>query len=196
VHHFFAALSIILVGIHLGLHWDFVSGMLGKAIQLPKNIGKVISVTLLAAILVFGIYSIPSSGFLEWLTEPFVAETTNVEKPDSTEISGDTKSEDEKPSDAESDEHTPKKDEDKGGYHDGIGSGDKNETKEEQGSGGSPEHPTDEKKMDEGNFFTIINTIAKYLSILGVFTIITFYIDKLLKKPKSLDADRDDAQGV
>ncbi|RDE25489.1 DUF4405 domain-containing protein [Parageobacillus thermoglucosidasius] len=27
IHHFFSAISIILVGIHLGLHWNFVSNV-------------------------------------------------------------------------------------------------------------------------------------------------------------------------
>ncbi|MBY6269133.1 DUF4405 domain-containing protein [Parageobacillus thermoglucosidasius] len=34
IHHFFSAISIILVGIHLGLHWNFVSNMFKRMIKL------------------------------------------------------------------------------------------------------------------------------------------------------------------
>lgn len=71
IHHFFAAMSIILVGLHIGLHWGFITGMFKKIIRIPAKITKPLSIGLLVIILAFGCYSIATSSFRWWLVEPF-----------------------------------------------------------------------------------------------------------------------------
>lgn len=70
VHLFFSAVSLILVGIHLGLYWDVVRSFFRRYITLPPTTAKVTCRVLLAAILVWGVYSMPTAGFASWLAAP------------------------------------------------------------------------------------------------------------------------------
>ena len=72
LHLFFSALSLILVGIHLGLYWPMVKGFFRKTWKVPAAIAKPVSYVLLAAIVIFGAYSVPTSGFSEWLLCPVI----------------------------------------------------------------------------------------------------------------------------
>jgi hypothetical protein len=72
IHHFCAAISIILVGIHVGLHWSFISGMVKKVVSLKEDTRKIGARILLVIVLSLGIYSITTSSFTNWLVEPFV----------------------------------------------------------------------------------------------------------------------------
>lgn len=73
LHYFVSALSLILVGIHIGLHWRFVMGMLKKYVKLPALVARIASIVLVIAILLFGSYNIYSSNFRMWLTAPFTS---------------------------------------------------------------------------------------------------------------------------
>lgn len=70
VHLFCSALSLALVGIHIGLYWDMVKSFFRKYIKLPKRTAKVVCTVVLLAMLVWGVYSIPTAGFTEWLLSP------------------------------------------------------------------------------------------------------------------------------
>lgn len=70
-HYFASAVVIIIVGIHIGLHWSFIKGVFGKIIKLPSAITKPLGIICLAAILLFGSYSMATSSFSRWLTGPF-----------------------------------------------------------------------------------------------------------------------------
>lgn len=72
LHLFFSALSLILVGIHLGLYWPMVKGFFRKTWKVPAAVAKPVSYVLLAAIVIFGAYSVPTSGFSEWLLCPVI----------------------------------------------------------------------------------------------------------------------------
>lgn len=72
LHLFFSALSLILVGIHLGLYWPMVKGFFRKTWKVPAAVAKPVSYVLLAAIIIFGAYSVPTSGFSEWLLCPVI----------------------------------------------------------------------------------------------------------------------------
>ncbi|MDR1409607.1 MAG: DUF4405 domain-containing protein [Oscillospiraceae bacterium] len=244
VHHFFAALSIILVGIHLGLHWNFVTGMFKKAIRIPQKLAKPLSIGLLLIVLVFGTYSTVASSFTGWLAEPFIAAGKSGTSDSDTEpaknedksswdgiVNGDKPgegspaTEESSPSASGTDAAPtaePAKNEDKSSW-DGIVNGDKpgesdattgakKEIESANGQTGKPDenksgttveptapeadgeeggdtaaHPAGEKKSEEGSPAAIVGTVATYLSILGVFSAITYYIDKLLKKKKRTD---------
>jgi hypothetical protein len=71
LHYFASALSLILVGIHVGLHWGFVMTMFKKYVKVPAALAKPVSIILVIAVLAFGLYSIYSSNFKMWLSSPF-----------------------------------------------------------------------------------------------------------------------------
>lgn len=68
LHLWFSAVSLILVGIHVGLYWDMVKGFFRKYITLPAVTTKVVCYVALAAIVVWGAISIPQTGMTNWLT--------------------------------------------------------------------------------------------------------------------------------
>ena len=67
LHTFFSALSVIIVGIHLGLHWDFIKAMFGRVFKLPAKVGKAVGAVALILIVVFGSYGLVTSRFTQWL---------------------------------------------------------------------------------------------------------------------------------
>lgn len=72
LHYFASAIAIILMGVHLGLHADYI---FGKVFQKTANrLAKVALVVLLAATVAFGGYSLFSTQFLSFLTAPIHAE--------------------------------------------------------------------------------------------------------------------------
>lgn len=66
-HFFCAALSLIVTGVHFGLHWDLFWGWIGKGIRLPRAIGIVLTI----AVFCFGGYRVVTSSFSRWLTAPW-----------------------------------------------------------------------------------------------------------------------------
>jgi len=70
MHYFFSALSLVIVGIHTGLHWDFIKTMFGKLIKMPAKLGFVLSTVALVSILAFGSYSLVTSRFTQWIAGP------------------------------------------------------------------------------------------------------------------------------
>jgi len=70
LHYFFSALTLIIVGIHTGLHWDFIKNMFGKLIKLPAKVGFVLSTVALVSIMAFGSYSLVTSRFTQWIAGP------------------------------------------------------------------------------------------------------------------------------
>lgn len=75
-HYFAAALSVILCGVHLGLHWGFIKGMACYALR--KYHGKApqaIAACLAALIMVFGAFQFAASDFPRWLAAPFIGGT-------------------------------------------------------------------------------------------------------------------------
>ncbi len=75
LHYFFSALALVLVGIHIGLHWSFIRTTFAKVFRLPRAVARPLGVACLTAALAFGVYSVATSQFLHWLVEPFTAGT-------------------------------------------------------------------------------------------------------------------------
>lgn len=73
VHYCASAVSLILVGIHLGLHWNFVTGIFKKYVKIPSMIAKPVSILLVIAVVAYGSYNIVTTSFTQWLTMPFTA---------------------------------------------------------------------------------------------------------------------------
>lgn len=75
VHLFCSALSLIVIGIHLGLHWDIVKAFCRKRLSLPDAISKPLCVVAIIAMVAWGAYSFVPSGFEHWITLPFIPAT-------------------------------------------------------------------------------------------------------------------------
>lgn len=71
IHYFASALAIILCGIHIGLHRNYIKNVFGKTIRLPKAVALPLSIILLAVVLAYGCYSAATSSFISWLAAPF-----------------------------------------------------------------------------------------------------------------------------
>lgn len=71
LHYFASAIAIVLMGVHLGLHADYIFGKL-----LKKGANKVVKIALavvLAALIAFGGYSLFTTQFVSYLTAPLQA---------------------------------------------------------------------------------------------------------------------------
>ncbi|MCX7714626.1 MAG: DUF4405 domain-containing protein [Clostridia bacterium] len=71
-HFFCAAVALILIGIHVGLHKQFFASMLGRAAFLPKKVAKLLSVILSLILIAYGCFALSSTSFTRWLSMPFV----------------------------------------------------------------------------------------------------------------------------
>ena len=187
IHHFCGAISIILVGIHLGLHWGFISGMIKKVIRIKSAvIRKVVAMVLLVVVLSFGVYSISTSSFTNWIVEPFV---TQVKTETHTERIGTEESTDTQTDNAVD----PEKSEDGnvgGDMNDHTGREGENkprpstETENNGGNNGTETKHDDSTKTVETSPAIVFGTIAKFISIMGIFAALTYYIEKFFKRKK------------
>lgn len=82
VHYFASAVALVLVGIHIGLHWSFIRTTVAKFVRLPHAVARPLGVVCLTMVLAFGVYSVATSSFLHWLGEPFTAAGTEEGAPD------------------------------------------------------------------------------------------------------------------
>lgn len=77
IHYFSSGLTIILLGIHIGLHIPFIKGMTKKIITIPQKISVVLMAIFMTLIIAFGSYSMVNSNFLGLITSPFVETQDN-----------------------------------------------------------------------------------------------------------------------
>ena len=155
--------------------------MLKKVVRINSAIiRKVIAMILLVIVLSFGAYSITASSFTSWLTEPFVTQTkdsserqTNNNRGEDRGASNTEKSEDGKV-DGDMNDHTSKDSEDK-------------ETPIDDTE--HPDNRTDTKHDDSAksvdtNPAIVVDTIAKFISIMGLFAALTYYFEKIFLRKK------------
>lgn len=71
-HFFFAAVLLVLVGIHVGLHFSFIKNSIG-GVKKSSVVSRIIFI--IAGVISggFGIYSICTTGFLRWIKAPFIS---------------------------------------------------------------------------------------------------------------------------
>lgn len=72
MHLFCSALSLILVGMHVGLYWDKITGFFRKRCGKLRGAGIGVARVVLVVVLAFGVYSIPTTSFAQWLACPVV----------------------------------------------------------------------------------------------------------------------------
>ncbi len=75
LHYGCAALSLILVGVHLGLHYRYLKGIFSRWIRLPRAVAAVLVLFLMA----YGAYGVAATSFTRWLAMPFSADAQRGE---------------------------------------------------------------------------------------------------------------------
>lgn len=73
LHYFFSALSLLILGIHIGLHKNYIFRLLFNRIHLSTKITRPFCVVCLAFFVAFGGYSIVKSDFSRWISMPFIS---------------------------------------------------------------------------------------------------------------------------
>ena len=144
--------------------------MFKKMIRVPQKVSKPLSIILLFIIIVFGSYSIATSSFTEWLAAPFITETKSEDHADINENLPDSSA------------GIPKSGENKNGNY--VESATP-KAGEEPKQGNSGPNGYMQKKSPEGSPMDIVSTIATFLSIIGVFTAASYYLDKFFSKGKT-----------
>lgn len=71
LHFFFAAISLLLTGIHAGLHWTYLRNSLADLFVFPKKIGKGIAIAAMVVVLGFGCYTVAAGSYGQWISAPF-----------------------------------------------------------------------------------------------------------------------------
>ncbi len=174
-HYFAAALALAFAGVHIGLHWEFIKGMFGKVVRLPKMLGRVLGVILIAAMLAYGGYSAATSGFTRWMTAPFTAPLPGGAGPGGENLrqfaapGGGLAPQGERPADGNFPQFQ-RKDSGKGAGP-GLGEG--------SGMGNGPGNHSG------GRSDSVIGVIAAFGAITGLFATVTAFIAKLLKRKKA-----------
>jgi hypothetical protein len=72
VHFCAAAIMLLLIGVHLGLHFSYIKTTLAGREKLKKVV-LVILLTLVVVCCVFGVYTLVTSSFARWISSPFSA---------------------------------------------------------------------------------------------------------------------------
>ena len=156
-HYFFAAASLALSGIHLGLHGAYLKNRLWNALPLPETARKTAGILLLCVLFCFGSFHLATTGFASQFTRPFVSMTI-------PQGGGHP--------DFEGMEHTP---EDGGGRgKGGMGNGIEN------GRGESMKRP--EQAQRGVSVSNALSTFAAYASILCWFAILTAILSSWFRK--------------
>lgn len=73
IHYSASAVALLLTGLHLGLHKQFIFNTLKKIIPLPRKISRVIGIVFTLLITIFGCYSMVTTSFSRWLSMPFTS---------------------------------------------------------------------------------------------------------------------------
>ncbi|GAU79531.1 DUF4405 domain-containing protein [Fusibacter sp. 3D3] len=87
IHYFASSVSIILLGIHIGLHANYIKGMVKKQFHISRRVRTPIIVVVLMMVMGFGLYNVVSTSFTKWLAMPFG--TTTERRPPTDSDRGD-----------------------------------------------------------------------------------------------------------
>lgn len=163
--------SLILIGVHLGLHWNWVMIMFKRIVKLPeKKMFSYLAKAMAVIVLVFGIYTMNSVGFLSRIS-PIGAKGVQGKMRIEGRPSGEIRPNGEGREATGGNSTKPKGDQtDKG-----------NLQKPGEGNfSGKPQNI----KGGKGGSTNLISVITAQFGIISVFTIGTFYIEKALLRRK------------
>lgn len=76
IHYTSSAVALLLVGIYLGLHVSFITGMLSKMLPGKGKPQKIIGIVLSVILIGFGAYSLKTTSYIQWITMPVTGQST------------------------------------------------------------------------------------------------------------------------
>lgn len=175
-HQVVAGYGIILVGIHIGLHWDFLRNHFKKFIKIPIKIEKTLGMICAVLIMVYGMYSMGTSNFTRWLVSPFTMSQIGEDFNKGT--GGERLKEDKQHLEKQGETNSLEvPDNQRGGKGEGQSQGFENG----HGKGGG--FKQDRAQMTKGiDILRIGSVIATYLSITLSFSIITAFLERLMNR--------------
>ena len=192
LHYFSAALAVVLMGVHLGLHADFLFGKLLK--KGAKKIAKIAFAVILAAMLAFGGYSLATSNFISFLAAPLQASSfahgavqpsgeialdgDGGQRPMDLSELPDAGTETNPAGPTQPDGGTPPQDAQSGA----DGSGSQAFPAEGDHGGEGFRDGLREGGGASGSLSAALLLIAQYVSIIALFAAVTYPIQKLLRK--------------
>jgi hypothetical protein len=193
LHYFASAVAIILMGVHLGLHTEYILGKLFK--RGTRKVAKVALAVVFACVVVFGGYSVFTTQFVSFLSAPLQAgQFSHGAFQPSREIAQDGVS-GELPSDIselpafsdEGDAAQPSQGGGRGAYGGGRGQGQGARDGLGQGAGdgqglGNGQGLGESHQPSFGNAALLI---AQYVSIIALFGAATYGIVKLTAKKRN-----------
>ena len=166
IHIFAAYLSLMIIGIHLGLHWNWVIMIFKKIFKIPqKNIISYLSKVIVLLVLVFGIYCFNSVGYMSKIT---INSTPKTENRSEGEIKENEKRDFNYKNEGKSLDNTQE---------------DESSNIKENKNVGNSSKDFDKNK---GKDTSILKVITSNLGIISVFSIIAYYLEKLINIIKKL----------
>lgn len=206
VHMFASYLILIIIGIHLGLHWKWVMNTFKKIFNIKESrdltyIARVLAIIILG----FGIYSFTSTNYLSRLS--IISMNKEGVKPNIEFNKGEEGIEFKQDNDEfnsnntnQLSSNTEKKENPKSNFEgerdrdfsDGEGfKGNKADFNDKDFDSDKSIENSDgfNGKSMEGDFHmkgnsSILSVITSYISIISVFTILTYYLDKIMNRKK------------
>lgn len=200
VHMFASYLILMIIGIHLGLHWKWVMNTFKNIFNIKESmVLTYIARVLVIMILAFGIYSFTSTNYLSRLSiismnkegmkpnlefnkdeENIEFKQDNDEVNDNNDLSSDTdKKENSKDNFEGEREKNYSNEEGMRGERPKDFNYDKRNQNREEFNGKSAESNLNMKGNSTSNIF---NVITSYLGVISLFTIIVYYLEKIIKK--------------
>ena len=77
-HFFFSGCALILTGIHVGLHWKWISGtILGKNKDNVPKLVHIICIVIFVAMMAGGCYALCTSSMKRWISAPFTSSVSS-----------------------------------------------------------------------------------------------------------------------
>lgn len=194
LHYFASAVAVILMGVHLGLHADYIFGKLIR--KGAKKAGRIILAVVLALVVAFGAYSLFTSSFISYLTAPIQAASLSNSIPSPTgEAELDGSGNDQRPMDlselpdAGTDSNVAQPQQ--GGETFSGGQDGEQAFDGGNGSGGRPGGQGDglgggngsgNGNGGESSIVGVLSLIAQYVGIIVLFAAITYPFTKLFRR--------------
>lgn len=184
-HQVVSGYGIILVGIHIGLHWDFLRNHFKKWIKIPKKVQKPLGIICIVLIMVYGMYSMGNSNFTKWLSMPFTIAQTgdNFNKGASGERPQGNREHLEKQGETSASGEVPENQRLDKGDRGNRPSGEGQSQGLKNGHGENLGFKEGKDQMTSGiDILRILSVIGTYLSITLSFSVITALLEKLVNR--------------
>ena len=181
LHYFCSALCVVLLGVHLGLHSSFVGSMLKRILHLNRKVARVLAIVLSVVCIGYGVYSIPNTSFLRWLSMPFATQQAmggeGMNRPDFDEHLPAL-------ADAEGNEAALESENVAAEESQGRGKGQGNGKGQGKGLNGGGRGGMGGGNAQGFSILSALNLFAQYFCIAYVFASVTWLVGRLTRKRK------------